>query len=62
MSDDFGKSVLHPAPYVPNEKDLKGMYPDYAHLANGSYNRLLKDYFACVTKYLNDFYEPTQLE
>ena len=31
-------------------------------MANPGYNRLIKDYFACVTKYLNDFYDPQQLE
>ena len=62
MSDDFGKSVLDASPPIAGEKEIKAMYPDHAHMANGAYNRLLKDYFACVTKYLNDFYEPVLLE
>ena len=62
MSEDFGKSVLNASAPVLKEKDIKGLYPDHAHLANGQYNRLLKDYFACVTKYLNDYYEPVLLE
>ena len=62
MSDNFGVSVRFPAKKLKTEDDLKAMYPDHAHLANAAYNRLIKDYFACVTKYLNNFYEPTQLE
>mmetsp|Transcript_27651 Transcript_27651/g.36918 ORF Transcript_27651/g.36918 Transcript_27651/m.36918 type:complete len:84 (+) Transcript_27651:21-272(+) len=62
MSEDFGKSVLRPSAPVPDEKEIKAMYPEHAHLGNGAYNRLLKDYFGCVTKYLNDYYEPVLLE
>ena len=62
MSDDFGKSVLNAPRPLPNENDMKAMYPDHAHLGNGQYNRLLKDYFACVTKYLNEFYDAQLLE
>ena len=62
MSDNFGESKLAGSPQLPKDKDLKAMYPDHAHMANAQYNRLLKDYFACVTKYLNDFYAPEMLE
>uniref|UniRef100_A0A7S3I6I4 Uncharacterized protein n=1 Tax=Favella ehrenbergii TaxID=182087 RepID=A0A7S3I6I4_9SPIT len=62
MSEDFGKGVLRPGVPVPDEKEIKAMYPEYAHLGNGAYNRLIKGYFGCVTKYLNDYYEPVLLE
>ena len=62
MSDDFGKGVkFQPLP-VTTHKEMLEMFPDHAHLANADYNRLLKDYFGCVTGYLNDFYEPQVLE
>ena len=38
------------------------MFPDHAHLDNEQYAGLLKDYMLCVTKYLNEFYEPSILE
>ena len=62
MSDDFGKNVKAPPPKVDTHADIKAMYPEYAHLANANYNRHLKEYFACVTKYLNDFYDPEVLQ
>ena len=62
MSEDFGKSERDPGLHVVDQKEINATYPEYNHLANAKYNRLLKDYFACVTKYLNDFYEPSVLE
>ena len=44
------------------QKDIRETFPQYAHLENAKYNRLLKDYYACVTGYLNDFYDPAVLE
>ena len=62
MSDDFGKGVKYPDYKVMTEKDVQTLYPDHAHLVNAEYAMLLKDYFACTTKYLNDFYDPAILK
>ena len=62
MSDDFGLGVRFAAEPLPSENDIRASYPDHAHLENSKYNHLLKDYFACVTGYLNDFYDPAVLE
>ena len=62
MSDDFGLGVRFRAAPLQTEKDIRAAYPEHAHLENGKYNRLLKDYFACVTGFLNDFYDPAVLE
>ena len=48
--------------HQPTEADFKAKYPDHAHLENQQYNRLLGDYYACVTGYLRDFYDPVILE
>ena len=62
MSEDFGKNERFPALPEITQKDIREMYPQYAHLENPKYNSLLKDYYACVTGYLNDFYDPAVLE
>ena len=62
MSDDFGKSVRFPQPEVETEAAQKARFPQSAHLENARYNDLLRSYFLCVTKYLNDFEEPQMLE
>ena len=62
MSEDFGKSVRRPPLDIPGEKEALEAFPEYAHLSNASYNRILKDYCACATKYLNEFYDPVILE
>ena len=62
MSEDFGKSVKNPPLPLLGEKDALQQFPEFAHLQNASYNRILKDYFACTTKYLNEFYDPAILE
>ena len=62
MSDDFGKSVKAPHVEPPTDKEIAQMYPDHVGFANASYNRLLNDYFLCVSTYLEDFYDPMLLE
>ena len=62
MSADFGKSVRHPELPMMTEQQIDAMYPGYSHLSNPTYNILVKDYFRCVSKYLNDFYGHEQLE
>ena len=62
MSEDFGKAVMRTQQDGATPKQIDAAYPDHSHLSNPNYNRLLKDYFACTTKYLNDFYDPVVLE
>ena len=62
MSDDFGLSKRFPGYEPESEAQQKAMYPNHAHLENEQYAGLIKDYFLCVTKYLNEFYEPSILE
>ena len=62
MSDDFGKNVRNKAYQVITEDESKEMFPDVAHLANPQYNRLIRDYFGCVSKYMQDFYDPKLME
>ena len=62
MSDDFGLSKKNPVDKGPSIKELEQMYPDYAHLQNGRYNRLLGDYFQCVTTYIAQFSQSEHLE
>ena len=62
MSDDFGKSVRFPQGEPHSEQDSLELFPEHAHLGNEKYNRLLNDYFACVTRYLNPYYGSEILE
>ena len=62
MSENFGESKRFPAYKPETEAEQKAMFPDHAHLENEQYASLIKDYFLCVTKYMNEFYEPAILE
>ena len=62
MSDNFGESKKFPAYKPVTEAQQKAMYPDHAHLENEQYTSLLKNYMLCITKYMNEFYEPSILE
>ena len=62
MSEDFGKSNMKLAYEPPTDKEIMEQYPDHVGFANGRYNRLLNDYFLCVTRYMEDFYDPLVME
>ena len=62
MSDDFGKNVRNPVIAGPSMKEVDEMYPDHAHLHNARYNRLLADYFQCVTTYIKNYTQSEHLE
>ena len=55
MSEDFGKSVMHPV-HDP-VKEMEDGYPEFDHLQNKEYDRLIKNYVRCVHSYLAEFME-----
>jgi len=39
----------------PTIQEMEAMYPEYKHLKNERYNRLMGDYLTCTTLYLHEF-------
>ena len=44
------------------DEECNAMYPEYTHLANPAYRRLMGDYLACTTLFLHQFAYRQQLE